>query len=84
MKILRTNAFLKISANWDDQPNFVQRDHPGTFNHIPSEMSEEEVLKRFDPKYRKKRRKRPTKRIYQLGIDVPISAREQREQLDVL
>ena len=86
MRVLQTNAFRKQAGSWDDQPGFVDRDvGPGGIGNSPSDPSEEEILDGFDPEKRKKRRrKRRTKRIYKLGIDVPLSPREERQPLITL
>ena len=84
MRVIQTEGFKKRAASWDDQPGFVNRDrHPGGLSQRPRDPSEEEIMEYFeqDPKKRKRRKKELKKRIYQLGIDVPVMQRDIKKNL---
>lgn len=81
MKILQSDSFIRLAGSWDDQPGFVNRDKgDGALNVSPNRGTEgdEAIIDRWKGKTRK--RKPKMKSIYQLGIEVPESPREEAEK----
>jgi superfamily II DNA or RNA helicase len=87
MQILASESFLKIAASFDDQPGFVNRDQGvgGLSGTSPNRGTEgdEAIIDRWDGK-KKKRKKPKMKQVYQLGLTVPESPREEAERLDTM
>jgi hypothetical protein len=83
MQILQSENYIKLAASWDDQPGFVTRDRGsgGLSGTGPNRGTEgdEAIIDRWDGKKPKKKRK--LKKIYQLGLDVEESPREEAEKI---
>ena len=82
MQILASDSFLKIAASFDDQPGFVNRDQgdgglSGTTNR--GTEGDEAIIDRWEGKKKKNRKKPKMKQVYQLGLIVPESPREEAE-----
>jgi len=70
--MIPSKEFIKLAGSWDTQPGFMDRDMGnsalGYFSWTADEDGE------------RKRRKK-MKRIYQLGITVPLTEKELRQPL---
>lgn len=82
MKTLASKSFIiAIASSFDDQPGFVNRDKGyGALNVAPERANEgdEDIIERWEGK--KKTKKPKMKQVYQLGLDVPESPREEAEK----
>lgn len=81
MRIVASNSFLKIAASFDDQPGFVDRDQGHSSFGVPAQRANEgdqDIIDRW--KGKKKKKKPKMKQVYQLGLTVPESPREEAEK----
>jgi len=81
MKVLQSNSFQRLAANLDEGPGLVNRHpSPGGLGHSVNRGTEgvDKILERWDEDRPKKKRKK--KKIYQLGIEVEKSPREEAEE----
>lgn len=82
-----TDSFRKLAASWDDQPGFVNRDmgSGGIGKATPDVGSDDDIIKRWQMRKRRRRRNREDTdgivRIYQLGIETPMTGKEEARPL---
>lgn len=84
MKTIASSSFLKMAASFDDQPGFVNRDQGHSpFGVLPQRANEGDqvIIDRWDDKKKKKKKQPKMKQIYQLGISVPESPREEKARI---
>lgn len=82
MKTIMTISFLKTAASFDDQPGFVNRDQGHSSLGVKPQRANEgdqDIIDRWDGKKKKKRPKMV--QIYQLGLYVPESPREEKARI---
>lgn len=85
-----TDAFRKLATNWDDQAGFVDRDmNSGGIGQAKNRGTEgvDEILARWEERKRRRRARRLDEdadsvvRIYQLGLESPLTQREEAKPL---
>ena len=83
MKVIASKNFIKIAGSFDDQPGFVDRDQGHSSLGVPPERANEgdqDIIDRWENKKKSKKKKPKMKQIYQLGLKVPESPREEAEK----
>lgn len=81
MKIIETDSFLAKSAgSWDTQPGWKSRDHSNTALLTAPQRggeSKSKIKERWDSEDSEKVLDEDMKNIYQLGIEVPKTDRDE-------
>jgi len=91
MKLYLSDYFCKTASSWDTQPNFGTGDmNPGGIGQgkLPSNSNDDgEIIRRWERRKQQRRKRRPQEndqgivRIFQLGLELPKTQKEEARTL---